>query len=233
MERSQLLHELVQRIARIERPHPVRVAIDGVDAAGKTTLAEELVAPLEALRRPVIQASLDGFHNPARVRYKRGRISPEGYYRDSFNYAALRGCLLAPLGLGGSRRYRPAVFDYRTDSEVRAAPRVAEASAVLLFDGVFLLRPELRGCWELTIFVDAPFDVTLGRAQQRDQAIFGDFGTVTRCYQDRYIPGQKLYLEACRPRQCADLVVENTDPGQPALYERADRVSYGGQTIGG
>src|SRR5262249_30533970 len=130
MKRSQLLQELVQRIVRIDRPHPIRVAIDGVDAAGKTTLAEELVAPLEAVGRPVIRASIDGFHTPARVRYQRGSTSPEGYYHDSFNYQALRECLLAPLGLGGSRRYRSAVFDYRTDSEVQVTPRIAETSAV-------------------------------------------------------------------------------------------------------
>ena len=33
MKRSQLLEVLVQRIVHIERPHPVRVAIDGVDDA--------------------------------------------------------------------------------------------------------------------------------------------------------------------------------------------------------
>jgi hypothetical protein len=40
----------------------VRVAIDGVDGVGKTTLADELVAPLQLLGRDVIRASIDGFH---------------------------------------------------------------------------------------------------------------------------------------------------------------------------
>jgi uridine kinase len=220
--RSQLLQRLVRRVVRIDRLHPLRVAIDGVDAAGKTTLADELAAPLEALGRPVIRASIDGFHNPAQVRHRRGPTSPEGYYQDSFNYQALREHLLAPLGPGGSRRYRCAVFDYRTDAEVQAVPRIAEESAVLLFDGVFLLRPELQGCWDLTVFVDVPFEVTLRRAQQRDAALFGDTQGVTRRYRERYIPGQRLYLEACRPRQRADVVVENSDPGQPALNAGED-----------
>jgi hypothetical protein len=33
-------------IAAVERPHPARVALDGVDGAGKTHLADELVGPL-------------------------------------------------------------------------------------------------------------------------------------------------------------------------------------------
>lgn len=203
-----------------ERPHPVRVALDGVDAAGKTTLAEELVTPIQACGRPVIRASIDGFHHPAHWRYRRGATSPEGYYHDSFNYPALIACLLAPLGRGGSRRNRTAVFDFRTDAAVPCPPRVAEAHAVLLFDGVFLLRQELQGYWDYTIFVDAAFTVTLARAQQRDLALFGTVAEVTKRYEQRYIPGQQLYLEACCPRQCADLVVENNDPGQPVLWER-------------
>jgi uridine kinase len=225
MKRSQLLEELVQRIVHIERPHPIRVAIDGVDAAGKTTLAEELVTPIQARGRPVIRASIDSFHNPAHLRYQRGSTSPEGYYHDSFNCPALMGGLLAPLGMGGSRRYRSVVFDFRTDSEIQVTPHVAEAHAVLLFDGVFLLRPELRGYWDFTIFVEA-FDVTLVRAQQRDLPLFGNVSDVTQRYQQRYIPGQKLYLEACCPRQRADLVIENNDPEHPVMYEVKARVAH-------
>jgi uridine kinase len=199
-----------------------------VDAAGKTTLAEELVTPLQACGRPVIRASIDSFHHPAHLRYQRGVTSPEGFYHDSFNYQALRECLLAPLGRGGSRRYCPAVFDFRTNAAVQVTPRMAEAHAVLLFDGVFLLRPELRGYWDFTIFVDVAFAVTLVRAQQRDLALFGNVSEVTQRYQQRYIPGQRLYLEACCPKQRADVVVENNDPWHPVMYEVKARGAHNG-----
>ena len=39
MSRNQVLDQLADIVVAIERPHPVRVAVDGVDAAGKTTLA--------------------------------------------------------------------------------------------------------------------------------------------------------------------------------------------------
>jgi uridine kinase len=94
---SQLLAEIARRVIAVERSHPTRVAIDGVDAAGKTTLAGELVSFIEAYERPVIRASIDGFHNPASIRYQRGTTSPEGYYYDSFNYQALKDLLLIPL----------------------------------------------------------------------------------------------------------------------------------------
>jgi uridine kinase len=203
----------------IERPHPLRVAIDGVDAAGKTRLAEDLLTPIHACGRSVIRASLDGFHQPAHIRYQRGSTSPEGYYRDSFNYQALIESLLVPLGPGGSREYRTAVFGFRTDAAVQVPLCVAERNAVLLFDGVFLLRPELRDYWEFMIFVEAAFAVTLGRAQQRDLALFGTAAEVTKRYEQRYIPGQRLYLEECRPKERATVVVENNDPWHPVLCE--------------
>jgi uridine kinase len=223
MTRSQLLEALAQHIVHRPVSHPLRVAIDGVDAAGKTTLANDLVAPVQARGRPVIRATIDGFHNPARLRYRRGSTSPEGYYHDSFDCRAVVACLLAPLGPDGSRWFRPAVFDARADAAVPDAPRMAEADAVLLFDGVFLLRPELRGYWDVTIFVDAAFDVVLDRAQHRDRDLFGGTGEARRQYETRYIPGQRLYLATSQPRQRADLIVENNDPAQPTLYDGNSR----------
>ena len=217
MERSRLVDYLAGRIQRVERPHPVRVAVDGPDAAGKTTLAQELVAPLQARGRPVIRASIDGFHNPAGVRHRRGRTSPEGYYYDSFNYGALAESLLAPLGPGGSRRYVSEVFDYQADACVRAPAREAEVNAVLLFDGVFLLRPELAAHWDFTIFVDAAFEITLARAERRDAAMFGGVEEVRGLYRRRYIPGQKLYLAEARPKERAEVIVDNNDPLHPSV----------------
>lgn len=102
MERRELIQDLASRITSIDRNHPVRVAIDGPDAAGKTILADELAAFVRGLGRSVIRGSIDGFHNPSIVRRRRGSLSPEGYFHDSFDYPALVKNLLRPLGPGGS-----------------------------------------------------------------------------------------------------------------------------------
>jgi len=80
MNRSNLLQGLASRIDQINLPHPIRVAIDGVDAAGKTTLAQELVPIVQTGGRQVIRASVDDFLNHERIRYRRGNNSPEGYF---------------------------------------------------------------------------------------------------------------------------------------------------------
>lgn len=217
MTRADLIADLAYRIGQVRRSHPVRVAIDGVGAAGKTTLADELVTPLKQLDRQVIRASIDGFHNPAAVRHQRGQTSPEGYFRDSFNCAALVETLLQPLGPGGDRRYRLAIFDFRTDVPVDRPLEEASSHAVLLFDGVFLLGRELRPYWDFSIFVKADFKVTVARAAIRDRELFGSVSNVRRRYEERYVPGQRLYLSEAQPQRWASIVVDNNDPLQPTL----------------
>ncbi len=217
MTRDELLDVLAGRVDGVRRAHPVRVAIDGVDAAGKTTLADELAEVLEGRGRDVIRASVDDFHNPASVRLQRGLESAEGYYRDSFNHSSLIEDLLAPLGPGGSGRFRRAVFDYRSDAPIDAPSESAARDAVLLFDGVFLHRLELRAFWDYSIFVRAGFDVTVARAERRDLELFGSVEGVRSRYEQRYVPGQRLYLTEVQPDRYASIVVDNDDPLSPRI----------------
>jgi len=217
MKRTQAIEKLAGEIARINRPHPVRVAIDGVDAAGKTTLADELVAPLEALGRTVIRASIDGFHNPRIIRYQAGDTAPEGYYHHSFDHKALKTALLDPLGPGGTLFYQRRVFDFKTDRQISAPKEQANGDEILLFDGVFLLRPELVDAWDYAIFVDVSFETSLARVMHRDQYLFGDVEDVRRRYTQRYIPGQQIYLQDCQPKSKAHVVLENDDLTNPIL----------------
>jgi uridine kinase len=161
----------------------------------------------------VIRASIDGFHNPRSVRYRLGTSSPEGYFRDSFNYEALTNGLLRPLGPGGSLRYRRAVFNYRTDSQVQTPSELAPPNSILLFDGVFLHRPELRLYWDLSIFLDAPFEVTIQRCAARD----GSSPDLNAAENRRYVEGQKLYLHQCQPRRESTIVINNTNLTSPDI----------------
>jgi len=215
--RAALLEQLADMVAALRRPHPVRVAVDGPDAAGKTTLADELAAALAARGRTVIRASVDGFHRPRAERYRRGERSAEGYWLDSFDHEAIRANLLDPLGPGGSRRYRTGTFDFLSDRPRAVPARLAPEDAMLVFDGVFLLRPELDHAWDFRVFLDVPFSETLRRAVERDRELFGSADAVRERYQQRYIPGQQLYHAAVRPRQLAEVVVDNRDPASPTL----------------
>jgi len=222
VNRSELIGELATIILGLRLPHPARVAFDGVDAAGKTTFANEVAAVLKHGTRHIIQASIDRFHYPSHIR--RHDDSGEGYFRCSYDYPALIESLLAPLGPEGSLLFRRAAFDFRTDSMVASEQERATPDAILLLDGVFLLRSELRSYWDCSIFIEADFESTVARAEVRDRILFGDAATVRQRYESRYVPGQRIYLEQERPRHFADIVVVNNDFNNPHF----ERVSLRG-----
>ena len=78
-----------------------RVAVDGVDGAGTTFLADELAEELAGRGATVIRASVDDFHHPREVRYRLGRTSPAGFFRDSYDYGKLVLLLLEPTRARG------------------------------------------------------------------------------------------------------------------------------------
>jgi uridine kinase len=187
-------------------PGVLRVGIDGVDGAGKTTLADRLATLLSGLGRDVIRSSVDGFHQPRALRYRQGRTSARGFFEDSYDYRLLRARLLDPLSPGGNGRYRPVAFDHRTDSAIQVIPRQAPAGAVLLFDGIFLHRDELRDYWDFSVFLRVGFDETFRRMAARDGCPADPADPKNR----RYLDGQRHYLATCAPETRATLVI---DPG--------------------
>jgi uridine kinase len=217
MERIQLLRSLAEMILRIESDHPIRVAIDGVDASGKTILADQLAETMKTGMRQIIRASVDDFHNPQHIRRNRGDLSPQGFYHDSFNYPALIDVLLEPLGPIGDRRYRTAVFDLQNDQPVEEPYKTATWDAILLIDGIFLLRPRLMPYWDLTIYLDVDFAHSMARGVQRDAVFYGSEIAASRRYQQRYIPGQKLYHQAAQPLDKADILIDNNDLEAPVF----------------
>lgn len=197
----------------------VLVGLDGPDAAGKTTLADRLAA---ALPVPVVRASIDGFHRPREDRLRRGADSPEGYYRDSFDYRALLAGCLVPFR-DGAPTVHSARYDFRTDRP-RDTTVTVPARAVLVFDGVFLLRPELRPLWTLSVYLRISPAETLRRALVRDRDLFASAAETDHRYRTRYLPGQALYRAEADPEAAADVLVDNEDPTAPRVVRQEREV---------
>ena len=141
-ERRNAIALLAGRIEGTRTLHPTRVAIDGRTASGKTTLADEIASELRDRGRHVLRTSVDGFHRPRAERYRRGRLSAEGYLDDARDWAAVRRALLDPLGPGGTLEYRTATFDLERDIPVGQRTGTAASDAILIVDGTFLQRTE-------------------------------------------------------------------------------------------
>ncbi len=213
--RAQVLTAVARAVSRQSAAAVVRVGIDGVDGAGKTCFADELAELLKASGRSTIRASVDGFHNPKMTRYRRGRSSPEGFFHDSYDYDQLRAALLDPLSPGGTGRYRIAVFDHRADEPVQTPAQQASPGDILIVDGIFLHRPELRAYWDYSIFLEVAFDVSIPQGAQRGEGSPDPGAPENR----RYVEGQKLYLRTCEPKRFATVTINNDDLLAPYLVE--------------
>lgn len=194
------------------------VAVDGVDGSGKTTLAANLVSEIQ--NRPVIFIHADDFLNPSPVRHAKGRASPEGFWEDTYNYAALQDQVLAPLGPKGDGWYSPASYDSATDRMKQAEVVRAPSDALVVVEGMFLHRDEVTSYWDASVFLDVPFTVTAARMAVRN----GSNPDPEHPTMRRYIGGQRLYFDAARPWERATIVVDNSDFTSPRTI-RPDMVS--------
>jgi ABC-type glutathione transport system ATPase component len=131
MARVKVLDEVARVVCAREASHPIRVGIDGICGAGKTTFATELAERIEARGRPAIHINSDDFHNVREVRYRQGRESARGYYEDAYDFESVRSLVMTPLGPGGSREYAVRVHDLKTNS-VRREWATAPGDAVVI-----------------------------------------------------------------------------------------------------
>ena len=203
------IEDLAGEVLAVAAGHPVRVAIDGRSAAGKTALANALATVLRAATtRTVIRAELDGFMKMVADRNAYPYDSPESYYLDAWDYPAIRAALLTPLGTDGDRRYRTGPLE---------PPSTAPDDAILLADGVFLQRPELDRFWDLRIYLDIGLEESLRRCVDRDRHWMGGAAEAERRYRTTYLPGELRYLTEVQPRERAQIVIDTTDPARPRI----------------
>lgn len=204
-DREALLAELAGEVLAQNPAGRRIVAIDGVDGAGKTTFADALAPVLSERGQHVVRASIDGFHRPRVERYARGRDSADGYYRDSFDIEALRALLIEPFG-SGAAEVVVAAFDHASDAPIERRESGIPSDAVLVLDGVFLHRPELRGLWHSSVWLEVDDAVRDARLTARDGV---------DSLASRYSEGQAIYAREANPRRAAAIVVNNNDAAKP------------------
>lgn len=217
MTRAEVIGHIADRLVSSAPDHPVRVAVDGITAAGKTTLANELAESVSQRGRPALRLSMDGYHHRRAHRYRKGRDSADGYYEDAYDFPELVRLVLAPLGAGGSRAYRQRIIDLPTDEPVDEPPVRAQADAILIVDGSFLQRPELRPHWDVVVFVHTDFDTAQDRGTTRDAAAFGGVDKASTAFKTRYHAANHRYLAEVSPETRADIVIDNNDIDHPTL----------------
>jgi uridine kinase len=214
--RARVLDRLVEMIDS-RGSHRLRVAIDGLTAAGKTSLGHELARGLSDCGRPVFRASLDDFKRPWSERHLYDRLSGEGYYRNAFDREAACRLLLDPSDPTADGVVALCSIDPITQIDHSAAKSVMPANGVLVVDGVFSYRPEINAYWDLRIWVEIDAELSVRRGIERDRALEGSAEAAEALHRERYLVGELLYIEEVHPRAFVEVIVDNTDFDSPRL----------------
>lgn len=181
------------------------LAVDGTEGAGTAQFADDLAERLGRSGHAVFRASMDRFHRPLAEREVRGAdASAEGYYRESFDYSVFRRVLIEPFRMGGSTGFVTAAFDAERDQPIEPDWKTGPQDATLVVDGEFVLRPDLRGLWNWSLWLDADPAATGARPLDRAPG-----------QSPRHPGAQKLYVKDANPRSRAAAIVDNSDPEHP------------------
>lgn len=207
--RRDVIAATVDEILGNYRRGRIAIGVDGRTASGKSTFADDLAREFERRGFATARASLDDFLHPAPERYRRGRYSAEGYYRDAYAYDVFRRVLIEPFRLGGSTAFVTAAYDRVREVQLEPKWRTGPDDVFLIVDGGFLDRPELRGVWNHTIWLDADAEVRDARLLAREGIAPGSDLAA------RYTGADELYERDAHPRQAAVAIIDNTDPDHP------------------
>jgi uridine kinase len=191
---------------RIGEDRAAVIALSGIDGSGKTRLATAIGEELGKHDLSVALLGVDAWLDlPVR------RFNPEAlgrhFYEHGIRFQSLFSEVVIPLA---RKRSLIVSFDRaeETATSFRRDTLEFEDVDIVLVEGVFLLRRELRPHYDLTFWVECSFETALERAIERRQEGLSAAET-TRAYHTIYFPAQRHHFERDYPRRTANRVIIN------------------------
>ena len=181
------------------------IGIDGLGGAGKSTVSEAVYGQLCKDGYNVTLLHIDDFIHPRSVRYNDSYAEWECYYNIQWRYDYLVNEVIQPIKCG---EFKGAIelYDKENDTYYLSNADITMGSVVIV-EGVFLQREELRDLFDFMIYIDISESVRLERVLERDGYI-GDKEQIKAKYDNRYFPAERHYVEKCLPAMNADYVIK-------------------------
>ena len=185
------LRDVVLGLPRQQRS--LLVGIDGRGGSGKSTLGRALSALIDSS----VVIEFDDFYRTARERRRPG-MEWDGEIGGNFDWRRVRDQVLAPLRDDHPARYQR--YDWAIDQ--LAEWHLVQPGGLLIVEGNYSTRTELRDFYDFTIWVEAPHHVRLNRGLER-----GGQDTKQR-WLEEWMPEEERYIAAENPRARVDLVLD-------------------------
>lgn len=181
------------------------VGIDGLGGAGKSTVSEQLHELLSKEDYNVVLLHIDDFIHQKAVRYNDDYPEWECYYYLQWRYDYLINEVIKPIKQGARLNAEIELYDKDNDTYF-PKETVVPVGSIVIIEGVFLQRQELKDVFDHMIYIDIPEEIRLSRVLERDGYI-GDKQQIRAKYENRYFPAEHHYIKACSPSENADHVI--------------------------
>jgi uridine kinase len=202
------VEEIVEAVARLREGangRSVLVGVSGIDGSGKGFVSARLADALMARSLETAVVNIDPWLSPPSVRF--GEVDPGAhFYRHAFDFGPLFEAVVRPL-----RAHRRLHIETTLSGEF-GDPFLQrydyEDVDVVLLEGIFLFRRDLREEYDLRVWIETSFETALARALLRGQEGLPRDETV-RAYEKIYFPAQRHHFLMDDPKGAADLTYDN------------------------
>ncbi|MDP4146698.1 MAG: uridine kinase [Bacillota bacterium] len=184
------------------------IGVDGLGGAGKSTLVNSLKLQLQNENYYSYVLHIDDFIHPKRIRYDLSKEEWYCYYDVQWRYDYLVKEILSPIKNGEIIDKQIERYNKEDDGYFTEGVHLVHGS-VLILEGIFLQRKELKAYLDFTIYIDVPQEVRLNRVLARDGYMGGPEDIKCK-YEKRYFPAEERYILEYSPIENADFVLKNS-----------------------
>jgi uridine kinase len=175
-------------------PTVTLIAIDGHSAAGKTSLAKEI----EASFADVQIVHMDDFYR-VMDNEERERLDAAGGYELYYDWQRLGREVLQPLSQEQQSYYHR--YDW-AKNELSEEKLTLQPFGVIIVEGCYSARPELRNYYHARVLVETPVQKRLERQRKRANA--------SQAWLEKWDAAERYYLETLNAKAFADLIVQGS-----------------------
>lgn len=183
------MQEVIGAIQKLKQPknRPLIIAISGYGGSGKTTLAEKLKQHLQNAEIVTIDSFSSHAWHP--------NEDWDNFDRDRFTKEILEPAQANEFPLIYARVPWPG---YTEDPAIHV-----EQVACLIVEGCSIFHPDLRGFYDLKIWVNCALDVATERGMWRDRHVHKD--EQDYYWQHIWMPNERDFMAKYRPDLAADI----------------------------
>ena len=164
---------------------PYIIGINGIDCAGKTSLAKDLSGRLKQSGIKNEICHIDDFNDP-KVEKETYRVFASGNWNEN-----------------DFDRYYESIIDFQKARE--AIKKAAAINEIVIVEGIFIFRPKLKITFDYRIYLEVDASVALARFEQR-RRLQGDARPV-EIFEDIWVRAHNRYVSEVNPQKISDLII--------------------------